>query len=128
MSLHPSFLTPSLYIYSQRSSSEAQCRGSGLRELAGSSDGTTPRGGLSDQPLVSDGLPVAPGSYRSLNRGGPAVASAHRENPLAQEAGAGLWGSPELAWWVEKMDGRLYICCIYCIASFYLVQTQLRQA
>lgn len=69
--------------------------------MAGSSDGAGPRGGLSDQPLVSDGLPVAPGSCHGLIRGGPAVAPAHRENPLAQEAGAGLRGSSELAWWVR---------------------------
>lgn len=92
----------SLCFYSQRSSSEAHCRGPGLCELAGSSDGTNPRRGLSDQPVVSDGLPVAPGSYHSLNRRGSAVAAAHRKNPLAQEAGTGLWGSFELVWWVRR--------------------------
>ena len=81
--------------------------------MAGSSDGTDPRGGLSDQPLVSDGQRVAPGSDHSPDRAGPAVAPAHRTNPLAQEAGAGLWGSPELAWWVEKLDGYLHICDKY---------------
>ncbi|XP_056283943.1 dihydroxyacetone phosphate acyltransferase isoform X2 [Pseudoliparis swirei] len=90
-------LPPSLYVHSQRSSSEAQRRGRGLRELAGSSDGPHPRGGLSDQPVVSDGLPVAAGSARRVNRAGPALASAHGKNHLAPEAGAGLRGSPALA-------------------------------
>lgn len=86
----------------QGSSSEAQRRHSGLCELAGSSDGTTPRRWLGDQPLVSDGLPAAPNSCHSLVRRGSAVASAHRKNPLAQEAGAGVWRSPEMAWWVRR--------------------------
>lgn len=116
------------YIHSQRSSSEAQCRGSGLRELAVSSDGTDPRGGLCDQPLVSDGLPVATGSCRGLIRGGSAVASAHRENPLAQEVGAGLWGSPELAWWVRRWVDFTYLLYISRIFSLDLVQMQLRRA
>lgn len=73
-----------------------------MRELAGSSGGANPRGWLFDQPLVSDGLPVAPGSYHSLNRGGSAVAPAHGKNPLAQEVGSGLWGSSQLAWWVRR--------------------------
>lgn len=81
--------------------------------MAGSSDGTDPRGGLSDQPLVSDGLPVAPGSYYSLITGGSAVAPSHRENPLAQEADAGLWGSTELAWWVRPEMGGFYKFAVY---------------
>lgn len=102
---HPPFLCfhssspPLLYIGSQGSSSDTHSRGPVVRELAGSSDGTNSRGGFSHQPLVPHGLPVAPDSYRSPNRSRPAVAPAHRENPLAQEAGTGLWGSPELAWW-----------------------------
>lgn len=95
------FLWP--YVCSQRSSTEAQRRGSGLCELAGSSDGTSPRGGLCDQPLVSDGLPVAPGSCRGPIRGGSAVVPAQRKNPLAPEAGAGPRGSPKLAWWVRRL-------------------------
>lgn len=85
----------------QRSSSEAQHRHSGLRELAGSSDGAIPRGWLCDQPLVSDGLPATPNSCHRLVRRGCVVALAHRKNPLAQEAGAGVWRSSELAWWVR---------------------------
>ena len=90
-----------LCLYSQGSASEAHSRGSGLCELAGSSHGAAPRRGLCDQPVDSDGLPVAPGSDHSANGGGSAVASAHWENPLAQEAGAGLRSSSELAWWVR---------------------------
>ncbi len=89
---------------SQGSSSEAHCRDSSLCELAGPSRGANPRGGLSDQPLVSDGLPVAPGSCHSFIKGRPAVESAHRENAVAQEAGAGLWRSPALARWVTYMN------------------------
>lgn len=86
----------------QGSSSEAQRRHSGLCELAGSSDGTIARRRLGDQPLVSDGLPAAPNSCHGLVRRGSVVASAHRKNPLAQEAGAGVWRSPEMAWWVRR--------------------------
>lgn len=71
-----------------------------MRELAGSSDGPDPGGGHSDQPLVPYVLLVGPGSPLSFKRGGSAVAPAHRKNPLAQEAGTGLWSSNKLAWWV----------------------------
>lgn len=86
--------------FSQRSSSEAQSRSAGLCELAGSPGGPDPGGGLSDQPLVPDVLPLGPSPPLSFNRGGHAVGQAHRKNPLAQEAGAGLWSSSKLAWWV----------------------------
>lgn len=85
----------------QRSSSEAQHRHSGLRDLAGLSDGTISRGWLCDQPLVSDGLPAAPNSCHGLVKRGRVVALAHIKNPLAQEAGEGVWRSSELARWVR---------------------------
>ena len=66
-----------LCFYSQGSASEAHCGGSGLCELAGSSHGAAPRRGLCDQPVVSDGLRVAPGSDHSAKGGGSAVAPAH---------------------------------------------------
>lgn len=75
----------------------AQCRGPGLRELAGPPGGADPGAGLPDQPLVSDVLPATPGSQRGPDGGGAALAAAGGGNPLAQEVGAGLWGPSELA-------------------------------
>lgn len=100
----------------QKSSPEANCRDPGLCELAGPFDCTNPGGGLFDQPLVSDGLPVAPDSIHNFNGRGSAVASAHRKNPLAQEAGAGFRGPSELAWWVGQIDFKdinlFELCCV----------------
>lgn len=93
----------------QGSPSEAQRRGSGLRELAGTFDGANPRAGLSDRALVPDGLPAAPGSDRGPDGGGSVVAAAHRENPLAQEVGAELWSSPQLARLTESISFKLRI-------------------
>lgn len=82
----------------QRSSTETKYGDPGLCELGGSFDCANPGGGLIDQSLVSDGLPVAPDSNHNFNRRGFAVAWAHGKNTLAQEAGAGLQGPSELAW------------------------------
>lgn len=64
--------------------------------------------------MVSDGLPVAPGSDGGPSRGGAAVGAARGENPLAQEAGAGLRRWTELARWV-KLTRIVFIT----VQSFY---------